>query len=101
MAVLCSLTFCQKGYYFIKATVITGRNSAKTERRVRIDRNAMACSAHLINRGLSIAAGGRATAEFAGVGPVDSFRCTLNGETLSDPCKYTYTCILFCELFYT
>lgn len=77
-----------RGFYLVKATVVTGLNSASTQRRVRIDLNATGCSAHLINRGLTFASGGRATAEFVGVGPVDSFLCTLNGDTLSDSCKF-------------
>lgn len=76
-----------RGFYLVKATVVTGLNSASTQRRVRIDLNATGCSAHLINRGLTFASGGRARAEFVGVGPVDSFQCTLNGDTLSDTCK--------------
>lgn len=67
--------------------MLTGANSAQTRRRVRITQNATGCSAHLINRGLTFASGGRATAEFAGVGPAISFQCTLNGDTLSNPCK--------------
>ena len=77
-----------RGFYLVKATVVTGLNSASTRRRVRIDLNATGCSAHLINRGLTFASGGRATAVFVGVGPVDSFQCTLNGDTLSDSCKF-------------
>ena len=31
--------------------------------------------------------GGRATAEFVGVGPIDSLRCVLNGATISNDCE--------------
>ena len=71
----------------MRATVLTGSDSATAEIRVRIDSDPSACSAHLINRGVTFAAGGIATAQFVGVGPFESFRCTVNGETVSNPCK--------------
>ena len=79
----------QKGTHYVKATVVTGRGSVKIERKVRVNPDPTACSVHLINRGVSIAetGGGRATAEFVGVGPIDSFRCVLNGVTLSNDCE--------------
>jgi hypothetical protein len=76
----------QRGYHTVRATVLTGSDSATAEIRVRIDSDPRACSAHLINRGLTFAAGGIATAQFVGVGPFESFRCTVNGETVSNPC---------------
>ena len=73
----------------MRATVLTARDSATTESRVRIDSDPMACSAHLINRGLTFEAGGLATAQFVGIGPIESFRCTVNGDTVNNPCKCT------------
>lgn len=68
--------------------MVTGANSAQTRRKVRITQEATGCSANLINRGLTFASGGRATAEFTGIGPATRFQCTLNGDTVSNPCKF-------------
>ena len=77
----------RRGYYTVKATVVTGRESASTQTRVRYDPNQTACSTHLINRGVVLTSGGIATVQFTGVGPIDSFRCTLNGRTQAAPCE--------------
>ena len=77
----------RKGFYTVKATVVTGRETSSTQTRVRYDPSDTACSAHFINRGLTFASGGMASGEFTGVGPVDSFTCTLNNDVLTEQCE--------------
>ena len=77
----------RKGFYTVTATVLTSPDSASITRRIRLDPDPMACSAHLVNTGLTFREGGVVTAEFVGVGPVESFLCTLDGVVLSNPCE--------------
>ena len=77
----------RRGFYTVKATVITGADSASASRRVRLDPDPLACSAHLINRGLGFRSGGVVVAEFAGVGPAERFTCTLDGILLAETCE--------------
>ena len=79
----------RRGFYTVKATVVNGAESASTSRRIRLDPDPLACSAHLINRGLVFGTRGVATAEFAGVGPASSFICTLDGVNLTQSCEST------------
>jgi hypothetical protein len=75
-----------RGFHTVIATVVTGADSASASRRIRLDPDPLACSAHLVNRGLEFRTGGTVVAEFAGVGPVDSFTCTLNGDVVTESC---------------
>ena len=81
-------------FYIVKVTVLTGRESASTQSRVRFDPRLTACSAHLINRGLVLASGGIASVQFISVGPVERFMCTLktNGHTQAEPCERKIFC---------
>ena len=76
-----------RGFHTVIATVVTGADSASASRRIRLDPDPLACSAHLVNRGLEFRTGGTVVAEFAGVGPVDSFTCTLNGDVVTESCE--------------
>lgn len=80
----------QKGNYYLKATVLTALNTAITRRKVRLSLDSTACTAHLINRGVSIMGSGRARVEFTGVGPVTVFACSLNDDLISSNCKCVY-----------
>ena len=77
----------KKGFYTVISTVITGAESASASRRIRLDPDPLACSVHLVNRGLEFRTGGTVVAEFAGVGPVASFTCTLNGDLVTESCE--------------
>ena len=83
----------RKGFYTVKATVVTGTESASITRRVRLDPDNAACSAHLINTGLGFRTGGIVAAEFASVGPSDTLICTLDGVVVSDPCELLLVCM--------